>query len=239
VARVECRGGVLMENRTLEVLDLVAIDRLQTKNLTLLPIENKLHADGPGWISTVRQGSPQGLPGAGLGGAASGAQDAGKDALTYLRVTFEKGIDGNAELRELTFHDQIRGIYGPVVDWHGELPTDESYELRPQDVRLTCERLNLREIGTPIEGRRPIELECDGNVRVSGQTFEGWGSRLTYAAAKQMIVFEGAGQEDARLSRQEYIGGPSTNFAARKILYWHADGRVQVEDARFLQSERN
>ncbi len=235
ISRVTCLGGVLLENRTLEEFRLVSTDKLQAQNLTLMPLANKLQADGPGWISSVRQGAPQGLSGSSLGGGAASAAG-GNDQLTYLRITFEKGIEGNSALQELTFHDQIRGIYGPVSDWNSELPADDSYELRAEDIRLTCDRLHVRQVGTPQAGERPIELECDGNVRVSGQTFEGWARRLSYAVAKGQLVFEGTAQEDARLSRQKYIGGPTTNFAARKILYWHADQRVKVEDARFLQT---
>ena len=82
--------------------------------------------------------------------------------------------------------------------------------------------------------RASVELEATGNVTIEGHDFTAWASRTTYAEAKDLLVLEGTGRNDAVLTRNNPRGGSMARSAARKILYWPGTERLEVDDGRFL-----
>ena len=63
-------------------------------------------------------------------------------------------------------------------------------------------------------------LEALGNTVVEGTTFTARGNRITYAEAKDLLILEGDGRNDAELFRQLQPGAPRDHHAAQEILYW-------------------
>ena len=47
--------------------------------------------------------------------------------------------------RELTFHDRVRTVYGPVDSWEQELDLTRPESLPPESMTLTCDDLRLNE----------------------------------------------------------------------------------------------
>ncbi|MGB3050240.1 MAG: hypothetical protein WBB42_04545, partial [Polyangiales bacterium] len=216
LARIDCRHGVQLESSTLEQGRRTSWERLHTGDLAIEQASGRLEAKGPGWVSTVRPGSA-----------------ANQDALSFVKVTFQRGAAGNIHQRELVFSDQVRCIYGPVAGWNAELDPAKVEGPQGDEVILTCDQLALRQMDAEPHGRRPVEMEAEGNATVEGETFTAQGHRLTYTTAKELLVLEGTGQTDARLTRQSRVGGPTSQAVAQKIQYWRLKNRVEVQNARF------
>ncbi|MCE9557104.1 MAG: hypothetical protein K8T91_27470 [Planctomycetes bacterium] len=241
--KIACIGGIVMENRTLDVSGQVtAIDRLQAADLTIEQPSGALSATGPGWASTIRAGNNAALPGPLAGRAPAAAPADVKSKLTYVRVRFAQGISGNVNRRELTFADQIACIYSPVADWAAEIEPPRASDLTADQLLLTCDKMTANDLGAAgappaIAGAKPdsaatIELQALGNARIDAQRFTAEGDRLIYSAGKQLLTLEGAGQADAHLWQKGPNGEATSHAAARKILYWRATNRVQVQDIR-------
>ncbi len=184
-------------------------------------------------VATTRNGKKRPAD-AGLGG----------EQLNYLNVQFQGALSGNLNQHEITFHDRVRSVYGPVLSWEDELNPDNVDDLGPGGVLLTCDQMTVRQPDAPAapptppnqppQTRRPIELEAIGNTKVEGDTFNAHAHRLTYTEAKDLLVLEGDGRNDAQLYRQERPGAPESKAIARQILFWRSQNRVSVNDARFF-----
>jgi lipopolysaccharide export system protein LptA len=162
--------------------------------------------------------------------------------LTFLNVQFQGPITGNVNDHEITFHDQVHTIYGPVLAWEDQLNFDKVADLGPDDELMHCDQLTLRQ-GAIVQqpgqpDRRPMEMEAVGNVSVEGATFHALANRMTYAEAKDLLILEGDGRVNAELYRYERVGAPPARIAARKILYWRMANQVSVNDARFFDLDQ-
>ena len=78
---------------------------------------------------------------------------------------------------------------------------DKVQDLDPDDELMNCDQLTLRQ-GAIVQqpgqpDRRPMEMESVGNVSVEGATFRALANRMTYAEAKDLLVLEGDGRNDA------------------------------------------
>lgn len=258
VQRLAFDGGVFLENRTVEERRLLSIEQLQARKLSVDNINGRLHAVGPGWVSSVRLASA-GTPGSPFGGAmggrkptvenvsnsperqprnsSGGASSNGKpaaDGLNYMHVDFQTAIAGNLVKREVQFLDRVTAVYGPVTGWDQQLSPDRLEDLPEQAMLMNCDRLTVTEMGQNHLAQKVHEMEAAGNARVEGKTFTATAERMTYTQAKDLIVLEGDGRSDAELWRQSRVGGPTEHAAARKILFWQRENRAQVDDARFL-----
>jgi hypothetical protein len=89
----------------------ISREQLQARNLLVDRIAGTLHADGPGWVSTVRRAGAMG----GAGGLPVPAADVAGDQqpLSSVHVAFERAIEGNLARREIVFRDRVRTTYSP------------------------------------------------------------------------------------------------------------------------------
>ena len=254
IDQIVCQGGAFLENRTFDDKGLSSIDRVQTLDLAINDTTGGIDAHGPGWVSSVRRGVPSGMTAPGPPGARPAAaknppeaaatgdkkSTPDEDKLSYLNVHFARGITGNLHTRELTFSDQVKTVYGPVLQWQQELDAEKPEALPPEAVVLTCDQLTVRETAERLpaqENRNErgfLELEALGNTLVEGSGFTARAHRLTYAEKKSLLVLEGDGMSDAQLFRQPVPGGPTSQASARRILFWQSTNRVEIDDARFF-----
>ena len=254
IDQIVCQGGAFVENRTFDERGLSSIDRLQALDLAINDTTGGIDAHGPGWVSSVRRGAPTPPPAPGspaakaaaTKAAATGADDKDKkpdkdqDKLSYLNVHFARAITGNMHTRELTFADQVKTVYGPVENWEQQLDAENPEALPPEGVVMTCDQLSVRETSDRMpaedgkQARGFLELEALGNTLVEGNGFTARAHRLTFAEKKSLLVLEGDGRGDAQLFRQPVPGGPTSQAAARRILYWQSTNRVEIDDARFF-----
>jgi hypothetical protein len=238
VELVRCRDGVNLTNRSFDEQGLSSIERLQAADLSLNHITGEIYADGPGWLTRVNRGSTTQMPA--LPGAradeppAVAPGDKQRDGINYLKVRFQQSLSGNMQRRQMRFSDQVHAVYGPVATWEGELDPNKPQGLGANGILLTCDQLDVIEMPDPGIDQRHVEMEASGNTFVEGQTFTARANRMTYHQTKDMLVLEGSGRASAELSHQKRVGGPVSNLAAGKILYWRQSNRVEVDDAKFL-----
>ena len=65
-----------------------------------------------------------------------------------------------------------------------------------------------------------------GNVLIEGNQYTARAARASYTEAKDLLILEGDGHTDARLFRQQYVGGPLATASGRTIQYWPRLDRV-------------
>jgi lipopolysaccharide export system protein LptA len=246
-----CRGDVWLENRQTQQGNLIVLDRMQhLSTLSVNQITGELTGqattDQPGQVFSWRLGSPAAVA-TGLGGTPSAGSVAAvansRSQINFLGVQFERGISGNIlpPRQELTFHEQVRTVYGPVPSWDAQLDADNPAGLPPGSMVMTCDQLTTNQSAARSDGRGLMEMEAVGNIRVEGQRLEGdtftaLSQRLTYSQAKDMLVLLGDGRSDAQLFRQDQPGAPQTKTAAGSIYYWPTTRQVKVGDLKFVDS---
>ena len=230
-----CRGGVMMENRTIDPQGMVSYERMRISDLNLQVVSGDLTANGPGWMTSIRRGSINLMPVDGLAAGGPGSPaETGKDELNYLSVRFQHRITGNMHQQSVTFHQQVRATFGPVKSWDETLDEDNPDKLLRGGI-LRCNQLTVTQMPQPGRDQRHVELQAVGNVDVAGATFTARAARMTYDQAKDQLILEGDGWTDAALYRQEIPGGPMSHHAARKIFYWPSTRRFAIDGARALE----
>jgi len=222
---------------------------LQVPFAQLNRLNGQVRAGGPGRLITVRNGFHNGLsmPGARPGSPANDnplspvanpalprlrPQQADGGEKTFLQVDYQGRIEGNLNERIVHFQDHVHVVYGPVTSWNETLQPQGA--LRKNDVLLSCQRLTLAQGVPGSDGKATFDLQAQGNTYVEGQTFTARGERVSYEQAKDLLVLEGTERSDAVLSHQARVGAARSEQVARKILYWPGTGRVDVDDARYL-----
>ena len=88
------------------------------------------------------------------------------------------------------------------------------------------------------------DLEADGAevlarflsafVFANDEQLRDWSQWPVKRVAGLLSVLEGDGRTDAQLFRQQRPGGPTSDAAAQKIMYWPSTNRVAIDDWRYL-----
>jgi hypothetical protein len=241
------RGRVEFENRGTDEKGLSSIDRLEAPDLALNRTTGGIDAHGPGWVSSVRRGDPAAASRThASGGPQAKAKPAADkkpldqnrpdpNALTFLAVHFARSISGNMYKRELTFTNQVKCIYGPVLAWDAKLDVENPDQAGPDAFNLTTDALTVREAPGRLAGEQGwLELETEGNTQAEGMGITARSHRLTFAQQKSLMVLEGDGVGNASVFRQTTPGGPVSTTAASRILFWTSTSRIEVDNGRFI-----
>ncbi len=232
--QISCTGGVHLVNREVENGRELAFDQLQTDDLNIEQPSGRLVAQGPGFLTSVREGNASTSP-LRLTGTAdkTSANQETKRGINYLRVDFSRGLAGNVHHRELTFLERVLCTYGPVAHRQAEVTIDPVTGPVGDQVVLNCNRLTVRQMGKPRGTARPVEMEAIGESLVTGEGFRASGNRMTYTTGKELFVLEGADGTYAQLLRQTQ-GAPPSNLTAQKIYFWRSENRVQMDGIRLF-----
>jgi hypothetical protein len=251
-SQIDCEGQVNIENVSRDLGGVTSHDRMQLGHLTINQQTGDIRGQGPGVIRSTRFGDAVG-PMAGPVGtkpqAAAPAADAGASKLHFLRIDFHTGLDGNMYTRDITFHDRVRTVYGPVDSWEQELELTRPESLPMESTTLFCDELRVNEDplaakATPVPnstGAKPmgaIQLQAKSNVRIDGQTlaqgqFRIQADRATYDKSKELFLLEGDTRTPAKLWRRPKVGD-SPPIEARKIYYTIPTNQVKVEGIQNL-----
>ncbi|MFV2068126.1 MAG: LptA/OstA family protein, partial [Pirellulales bacterium] len=244
IGRITSPLPVTMNRRSTEGPSIVSREQMEIRNLLIDMVTGELAAQGPGQVSTVRlrgqtnwmapnqQAVPAAVPAA---TEPTDSRTAAKPSgLEYLRVDFQRAVEGNLHRRTLTFIGKVRATYGPVDHWGDRIDIDSPEGLGQDGVMSTSDRLTVREIRLADRERGTVELEAAGNAVVEGRSFFARAQKMRYAQAKELIVLEGDGHTSAKLWQQEAAGKAPATFAARQIFYWRREGRVRVADVNLL-----
>lgn len=221
-----------------------------------------LQVPGPGSMPDESRFSEHGMQGVGAaqGGRMAQGADAGQDGwagrqawavqpggsiqpdgparqgrtpgLSFLGVEFQQALEGNLDQRELAFTGQVRAVYGPVSRWDEALSAEHPEALGETGFTLQCERLSAAEMNQLADGTPAYDLEASGGAIVEGYNFTAHAHRITYSQAKDLLLLEGTGRDDAKLVRRAPNGSQVGETQAGKIYYWRSRNRVRVEDIR-------
>lgn len=220
IEQVAYRGMVFVEGKTTLAGQQLSLDQLQVDNLGLSQFRDqqpqRIHGDGPGWLSTVRYDDEH--------GAAS--------RLVYLRVDFERALDGNAGLNKLDFSDRVLAVFGPVPSWSEELDPRRPELLGPRGAVIRCQQLSVADGGANRREAHALELSALGNVEVEAEQYRAHGQRVSYDRNKESLVLEGDPRSQAEIWKKPLKESTVPDVIARKITYRLRDGDIAVEGAR-------
>jgi hypothetical protein len=220
------RGSCSLESQTVGVNGMRrTADRMQVRDLSIDQTSGQIHADGPGWLTSVHYGEELFREGQ-LSTVAKG--------LNFLRVDFQRELAGNLNTRQMEFLGDVRTVYGPVSSWDRTIDASNPTQLGPRDVMVTAQRLAIADTGQTRERFDAVELEATGNAFVRGQTFTASGQRVSYVRAKDQLVLEGDGRNLAVLAYQATPNATPAPLKARKILFWPETKQFELNDFRSL-----
>jgi lipopolysaccharide export system protein LptA len=253
-SQIDCEGLVTIENLTRDAGGLTAHDRMQLSHLSINQQTGDIRGQGPGVIRSTRFGNSMG-PTSGQSGKSRATvtpADASGSKLHFLRVDFHTSLDGNIYTRELTFHDRVRCIYGPVDAWEQELELTRPESLPMESITLTCDELRLNEDPAAARAARnnnnrvaqpqpmgAIEMHATSNVHIEGQSaaqgqFTIQADRASYDKAKEQFILEGNTVTPAKLWRRT-VAGDSPPYEATKIYYNRRTGEAKANGIQYLE----
>lgn len=238
IDRVGFVGSVFIEGRTTLDQRQMSVEQFQLRNLTFSEFRERqpqrLHGDGPGWLSTVRydEGSNSAedddgpLPNPGVISKSNNGS-----RLVYLRAEFARAIDGRGNLRQVDFTDRVTAIFGPVQNWNEELDPRAPQGLGPTGVQLKCQQLSLIDTGNQRNGNG-LELIASGNAEVESRDYRARGQRVSYVRTKDLLVLEGDSRGQAEIWKKPLRSNTLPDAIARKILYRPHDQHIEVDGAQ-------
>jgi hypothetical protein len=227
--RVEFTGHVRVENRTYKERQLVSVDTLDLRFLSMDHRTGKIFGTGPGEVTTIRTGqsesalwsrSPGQLP----------TRESDTNGLVLINVAFQKAMQGNFHQRQIHFEDEVVTVYGPVDHWEQELDPDFPQQLGPRGFVLNCNRLSFFDMRRQNSKSSAYELFATGNSTVEGETFFARSQSITYATAKEQLILEGGSRSRAVLWYRQRAGSAANRIPARKIIYWPRMKQYEVLD---------
>lgn len=234
LAALRTRGWTTLEGRQLDETGAqTSYSHMGVNDLSLERGSGDIAGNGPGWVRHVSRGAPPALDPAAVAGrqqaAAPPAPPANEDQLTYLYVTFRRGLTGNLNNRAVKFFDQTKTLYGPVDDWNQQLSDKDLDNLGDTGMVLMADALEVREMGKRPESKRGyFELDATGSVAAEGRKFTAHGNRITYAEQNDQLALRG---EPAELFMDDERSGQRREMRAARVQYWLKDRRVLIDGA--------
>jgi len=251
LARIFLDGGVpgvYIENRSVnEFGEQTSREQVKVRNLTIDRLAGKMHAAGPGWVSTVRRGSG-GVPGAPGGPANLLAVNAipqpaaplnqaipARQPLTSVHVAFEKEMVGDMARREVEFRQHVLTTYSPANDFNDTLAADPLADLPERMILLESDTLTVRELGEPPS--RWFEMEARGHTTVRGTKADVNAPIITYSTAKDTLILRGDGRAKAKVWMSRLPGQAPNWIDAEELRYNLRTGELQQDNASNIHIE--
>jgi hypothetical protein len=224
--------GVYVEGHSLNELgEQVSRDQANVRNLHIDRTRGTLHADGPGWVSSVRRGSPSGVT-SGPGSAMAlnpSPQPLGPSPsqLTSIHVAFQHEITGNLDRREVTFHQQVQTTYSPAFDFNDTIKADPLAELQEHMMLMQSDALTVTEFVQPTA--RWFEMRAIGHTQVRGERVDINAPIVQYSSANEVLTIEGDGRAQAQIWMQQATGGPPTRYQGERLRYNLRTGAAETD----------
>ena len=238
LGRLHMEGGVYLENREVDEFGQpLSHDQFKAKNLTIDRIKGRLHADGPGWVGSVRRGigGMAGVP-AGLAGVGQPGNAPAASALSSIHIQFEQRIEGRLEEHTIEFQRKVRTTYAPAADFDDLIVARTPADLGERGVLMTSDKLAVTEM--QVGAQKWLEMEAKENAVVEGSKFTVRASSVRYTSDKEVLTIEGNGRTDAEIWYQSVPGQPRTYTSARKLRYWIREGEFDGEDFNILDLQQ-
>jgi hypothetical protein len=250
MAEVECRGNVVIDHLSRDAVGVTSHDRGQLARITINQQTGRITGDGPGVIRSTSSGDASQFGVVPNTAGSTIPPAANRVQLHYLRVDFQRGLDGNLYTKEIAFHDRVRTIYGPVDSWEQELDANRPETLPAESVTMSSDDLNVNE--DPIAARNtaeqggssgklgPVQMRATGSVQIDGQSpdqgiFAANSASASYEQAKELFILEGTDRQPATLRHQRQAGGQFITDTARRIQFNRLTGQVQQDGVHLFE----
>jgi hypothetical protein len=242
LARVFLDGGmtgIYVENRGLnEFEEQISREQGKARNLLVDLLAGTLHADGPGWVSSVRKGSGFGVQGSGDGSRGPGVADPNlttngqPQPLTSVHVAFERAIEGNLAKREVVFHQQVNTTYSPALDFNDVIAADPLANLPEQMVLMQSDTLTATEFIQPAA--RWFEMLATGHTKVRGTKADVDAPIIGYSSGNETLILRGDGRAAAKIWMSQVAGQPPNWAEVNEIRYNLRTGEMQTDGLKNL-----
>jgi len=228
--------GVYIESRGVNELgEQSSYEQMRFRNLMFDRLSGRLHADGPGWVSSVRQGTGPGAQGSGFGvrssgervQAVSGAGQASK-ALSSVHMAFERAMEGDLTKRQIDFLQQVRTTYSPAQDFHDVIAADPLADLAEGMVLMESDVLRLTEFVQPTA--RWFEMESSGHTKVRGIQADVEAPVIGYSSRYETLTLRGDGRVKAKVWSSQAPGEPPRWMELDGLRYNLRTGQTQLEN---------
>ncbi len=241
IAELQCHGGANAIFSQRDATGLTSVQTIKLEDSFFANLQNgDLKSLGPGKLESVHLSdakNPFDNP-ANLAGQArlanAGAQappHAAQQRLKYLGVQFVKGIVGNLHGRRVRVVGDVDAVYGPVDAWEQRLELTKRGMPGPETVWINCQSLEVAE--SPLaklqphrkSGLGPIELKAEGDVTIEGPygergNFTTHSREAKYDQLKNTFIIRGDPGKPAKVSTQDYRGGPVSTHLVTNITYF-------------------
>jgi lipopolysaccharide export system protein LptA len=239
LAHVMLDGGqhsVYVESRSFdEFSEQISRDQIQARNLAFDRLNGTLHADGPGWVSTVRKGTAGAPGGVTMPGQQQSqppappnpAAAAGANSFTSVHVAFEREIEGWLAQRKVEFRQQVVTTYAPCADFNDVKVADPIMPLAEQMFLMESDTLQATEFVQPAN--RWFELVASGHTQVRGNKFQVEAPLVSYASDKEVIAVQADGRAKARVFAEQTPGAPPGWIEGQRFTYNLRTGQLTLD----------
>jgi hypothetical protein len=245
LAQIECWEGVAAQFIQRDEMGITSINKMNLKSILANQITGKIDGVGPGRLESVHLSTttkslvPQNedvVPNANFAqvNAVQPSQN-----LRYLRIDFNRGVEGNLLQGRVAVVGNVHAVYGPVDSWEQTLALIPQGTPAPQNIYIKSESLEVAKSPNarlnPQTRLATVELTAEGSVVIEGSagkqgTFTALAYRATYDQEKSRFMLEGDGVRPAELSREKFPGGPLDTQSFNSLIYfpetdeWQATG---------------
>jgi hypothetical protein len=224
--------GVDIKSRTVdEYGEQVSREQMRVRNLLIDRLAGKLHAAGPGWVSTVRRGGAT-LPGSPgtqqpLVLPQQVAAQSGTRQMTSIHVAFEREIVGDLARREIEFRQQVQTTYSPTNDFGNAFAADPLAQMPEGVVLMESDSLKITEI--VLESTRWFEMLASGHTKVRGLKVDVDAPIIGYSSATEILSLRGDGRAKAKIWTSPAPGQPATSSTLERLSYNIRTGDMQTD----------
>jgi hypothetical protein len=245
LAQIECWEGVAAQFIQRDEMGITSINKMNLKSILANQITGKIDGVGPGRLESVHLSTttkslvPQNedvVPNANFAqvNAVQPSQN-----LRYLRIDFNRGVEGNLLQGRVAVVGNVHAVYGPVDSWEQTLALIPQGTPAPQNIYIESDELEVAKSPNarlnPQTRLATVELTAEGSVVIEGSagkqgTFTALAHRAKYDQEKSRFMLEGDGVRPAELSREKFPGGPLDTQSFNSLIYfpetdeWQATG---------------
>jgi hypothetical protein len=215
--------------------------RLECTQIRLDNTVELVNASGPGRIINISPGSEEELAGPGTPGAGGQsnavkpptAPTAKNQELQFTRIDYLTRMYSNNKdnVRISRFYDNVEVYHAP-----GDRPDMKMDPGHPPKggFYMRCEKLDVytRKIG---EGKTSQYMTAERKVTFRTQEFFGNASQAKYDENQELMIFEGAAGNPAKLYQFVPDSNQTREIVGMKILYNRRTGAISIEGAKQIE----
>lgn len=200
---------------------LLAQEVIWAQEVELRLDQDQFQVSGPGTVWSLRPSSSSATVPAAAGPVAT---DPARPALTFLKVQFQREMNGHWGKGQVDLQGPVVALYGKTNDW--QIMDNETRLIDP--LKITSNQMTLNRWQPTPNAPFELEWEAAGRVHVLGEDFEGIAQQINYAQQQDLLTLRGDGRGPAKFWQIATTNGQRNHLAAQKIWY-----RPQHEDFYF------